>query len=239
VAHNEDQFLHSFSELASLLISEETIDSTLSRIGDLAVLGIHGCDAASVSIVEDQRVTSVAFSGPLAREGDDGQYAAGEGPCLTAIAERRTITLESFPNEARWPRFRDRVAELGIGSMLSIPLVIDGRVGALNLYSRMVGGFPDPDRSLAALFAAQAAVALANAEVHEHDTTLAKQLEEALTSRATIDQAKGILMEREGCDADEAFTILRRRSQRLNRKLRDVANEIVQSPRRRPVRRQR
>jgi AmiR/NasT family two-component response regulator len=48
-----------------------------------------------------------------------------------------------------------------------------------------------------------------------------------MESRAAIEQAKGILMARQHCTADDAFDILRRASQRENRKLRDIADEMV------------
>ena len=53
------------------------------------------------------------------------------------------------------------------------------------------------------------------------------QLRQALQSRDVIGQAKGILMERRGISADEAFDVLRRASQSLNIKLTTVAQTLV------------
>ena len=77
------------------------------------------------------------------------------------------------------------------------------------------------------MFAAQAAVVLANAEAYWASRALASQLEEALASRAVIEQAKGILMATQRCGPDAAFALLRSESQNTNRKVRDVAADYV------------
>ena len=119
-------------------------------------------------------------------------------------------------------------------STMSLPLVAhDQGLGALNLYSRTAGAFSDDDEQLGLVLAEQASVAVANAEVYWRTKELTDELEQALQSRDVIGQAKGILMAREGFNADQAFDVLRRASQRSNLKLREVAEEIVQSTERR------
>ena len=178
---------------------------------------------------EGEAVTAAVFTSDLAEQGDAAQYAAGEGPCLSALAERRAIAIDSFTDDARWPAFRLRAAGLGIGAVVSMPLVSDGLRGTLNLYSGTVGGFPLTERPNASLFAEQAAVAIANAQAFHVASQLVEQMQAALASRAVIEQAKGILMEREACDADQAFELLRSTSQRMNRKLREIAEDLVDS----------
>ena len=96
-------------------------------------------------------------------------------------------------------------------------------------YSEDANGFSEADHQSAELFAAQAAVMLANAQALDDARSLGEGLREAMASRAAIEQAKGILIAQSGVDADEAFDLLRRASQRENRKLRDVAADIVQA----------
>jgi hypothetical protein len=93
-------------------------------------------------------------------------------------------------------------------------------LGALNLHSKAANAFGEASRTVGLVFAAHAAVALSSA-IHD------EQMEDALQSRDVIGQAKGILMAREGVDAQEAFDMLRRASQRLNVKLRDVASGVI------------
>src|SRR5204862_3119905 len=101
-------------------------------------------------------------------------------------------------------------------------------IGALNIYCRQTGGFSETDEALGASFASYASVALANARVYWRTQRLAAQLEEALSTRGVIEQAKGILIARQGCSADQAFQVLVRLSQHRHVKLRDVAAELVQ-----------
>jgi hypothetical protein len=104
--------------------------------------------------------------------------------------------------------------------------VEDEPLGALNLYSRSVGTF-EHSEPVAVLFVTLAASILANAQTFWAGRALTEQLEEALLSRPAIEQAKGVLMREYGCNADQAFEILRQNSQAANRKVRDLAAEIV------------
>ena len=101
-------------------------------------------------------------------------------------------------------------------------------IAAINLYSREVNAFTDADMALAEEIAAVAAVAVTNATLYESAAELAAGLEQAMKSRATIEQAKGIIMATSRCPPDEAFSLLVKASQRENRKLREIAAEIVE-----------
>jgi GAF domain-containing protein len=130
----------------------------------------------------------------------------------------------------RWPAFAAAANDVGMRSFLASPLIAaDQAIGSLNLYSTSPDGFDELDDALVALFSAQASVALANARLYRSAQRLSDQLQEALDSRAVIEQAKGVLMAQHRVGPEEAFELLRDRSQRENRKLRDVAREVVQS----------
>ncbi len=109
-------------------------------------------------------------------------------------------------------------------------------IGALNLHSLSEHSFTDADQQIGRLFATQAAIGLQNAQTHEAAVTLAQQLQEALESRATIEQAKGVLIARQHCTSEEAFELLVERSQHENRKLRLVADDVVRAAQQRPRR---
>lgn len=111
---------------------------------------------------------------------------------------------------------------------MTLPLVAGGSViGALNIFADGTEGFTDQDIEVARSIASPAAVTLANGRAYRQAKRLAAQLEEAMTSRVVIEQAKGILMVTRRCDPDQAFEMLREVSQRSNRKLRDVAGDLV------------
>jgi GAF domain-containing protein len=138
------------------------------------------------------------------------------------------VRVDDFASHGRFPTFAAEALRLGINSSLSFPLVVhDTSIGALNIYGQHAKAFGDDSERLAVRFARQASATLANAEIHDRTVTLVTQLNEALLSRSVIDQARGILIARTGCTADDAIDTLKQRSQRENRKLRDIAAEIV------------
>jgi GAF domain-containing protein len=142
--------------------------------------------------------------------------------------------IESTATDARWPEFSRAAGAKGIKSTLSLPLMVeDEPVGALNLYSREEASFGDDEEQIGMAFASQAAVAMANAQAYWEAKEVADQLGEAMRSRAVIEQAKGILMAAQGCSPDQAFDLLVKASQRSNRKLREIAQDIVSDPQRR------
>lgn len=214
-----------FADIARALLAEGDVQHTLQKICDLAVETIDGCDHAGISFLKGRKVDTPAASDDVPRKVDAIQYEVGEGPCLDAIREHEVFQTGDLGHEARWSRFAARAQrETGITSMLCFRLFIEGdTLGALNLHSKAADAFGEESRTVGLVFAAHAAVALSTA-VHD------EQMEEALQSRDLIGQAKGILMAREGINADEAFDMLRRASQRLNVKLRDVAAGIVSRP---------
>ena len=132
--------------------------------------------------------------------------------------------------DSRWGRWGAAVQPLGLRSALSAALVAgDSALGAIKVYARAPSTYDARSEHLMTLFAAQAAILLANVQTHERAEQLSDGLTDALASRDVIGQAKGILMGRDGVDADAAFALLAAESQRENRKLRDVAQDLVRS----------
>ncbi len=136
--------------------------------------------------------------------------------------------IDDTLKDDRWGPFSEAASANGIRSTLSLPLVANHEgMGALNLYSRIPNAFSDEDVDVGSQFASQAAIVLANAQAYWDAHQLSQDLATAMKSRAAIEQAKGILMGAQRCNADEAFQILVRVSQRENRKLREVAEDLV------------
>ena len=116
-----------------------------------------------------------------------------------------------------------------------MPLPIQRNVtGALNFYASSVDAFSEETIELAEMFAAHAAIAVANAHLYETTAALAEQMKEAMANRAVIEQAKGIVMRDRGCTADEAFDALALLSQQSHTKLREVAQQLVDQVRNQP-----
>ena len=212
------------ADVARALLGQADVQQTLQKIVDLAVEMIEGCDYAGITFLKGGKGTTPAASDDVPRTVDVIQFETGEGPCLSAIREHEVFESPDLRLEDRWPIFAPRAnRETGVSSMLCFRLFVAGdTLGALNLYSKAVDAFDDHSRTVGLVFAAHAAIALSTA-IHE------EQMDEALQSRDLIGQAKGILMAREGVNADQAFDMLRRASQRLNIKLRDIAGQMVHS----------
>lgn len=212
-----------FAAVARTLAEDcNDLQSSLTRIVQLAVESLDACEFAGISMAEQGRITSPASSNEVPRRVDQIQSESGEGPCIDAIKEHEVFKTGDLTAEARWPQFSKRAnEETGVCSILAIRLFVEhDTMGALNLYSRVVDAFDDSDVALASVFAVHAAVAMSAARREEH-------LEQKAEGRDVIGQAKGILMARSGVSDDEAFAMLKAASQRLNLKLREVAQRIA------------
>jgi GAF domain-containing protein len=218
-----------FEQLGRITLADNTMESVLQRICDLAGQLLPGDVSASVSILADDKPETAAFSGDLSRRLDENQYGRGYGPCLEAIAAGRPLEVDDARTDGRWPDYLQVAQEMGSLSSLSVPLPLHQQQwgAGLNLYARQAHAFDDTSRELAGRFADYAAVAVANMHAYEGAVAYAQNLEAALESRAVIDQAKGILMERYKLTADQAFQALARLSMQTNVKVRDVAEHVV------------
>ena len=138
------------------------------------------------------------------------------------------MVIDDMTKEQRWPDYCRVVAALGIGSSLSIPLPFQSTtIGALNNYSRRTGAFGEADRTLAEEVASWIALAIGHADIAAQTSEELSHLRTATQSRAVIEQAKGILVERFKISEEMAFTMLARASQTTNVKLREIASELV------------
>jgi GAF domain-containing protein len=223
------QITDSVQELYDLLLlSEDTLQSTLERVAQLATATIDGCDAAGVTILENSKVSTAAATDEFTLKIDHDQYENREGPCLQALSTQEVVSVDDIASDPRWPRFAEAATTDGLGAVLSMPLSVrDQPIGALNLYSKTPHSFGQNSQPLGKLFASQASVAISNARVYASAVRLAEQLKEAIKTREVIGEAKGILMGLEGVSEDEAFAMLRSVSQNQNVKLREVAQKIV------------
>jgi transcriptional regulator with GAF, ATPase, and Fis domain len=216
-----------FSETAQILFSAGSVVDTLASVVDLAVATIEGCDYAGLFLIESGVVNTPVHTDPIVVEVDGLQHLTGEGPCLDAIAQQLMVYTEDLGSEQRWSDFGRQATSIGIRSVLALPLADENRRGALNLYARYPSAFGVVDRGKAVILTSLATLALSAAHLHENEERRAENLHLALRTRELIGQAEGILMQRERITADQAFDILRRASQHLNRKLREVAQDLV------------
>jgi GAF domain-containing protein len=214
--------------LGSLALREHSMESVLQTVVELAKQVLPGNPESSITLLVNGRPSTTSSTGQLAVDLDESQYDHGYGPCLESARTGQLIEIDDTSTEQRWPDYCRVAAEHGNASSLSVALTVSERVaGALNTYARVPHAFDADARAAALRFAPYASVAVANMLAYQDAREMAGNLQVALESRAVIDQAKGILMERHRLTADQAFQALAQVSMRTNRKVRDVAEQLV------------
>lgn len=226
----EYDFPELLGSLHSLALSVDEVHTFLEEVAGLAASLVEPPASCGITTHYDGRAITAATSDPRASLIDEEQYGAGDGPCLTAMQTGDLVQVPDLAHEDRWPVFIEAAKEHGVRCILALPLVVRGeRRGALNIYGfERPDDFNDDEIARARVFATQAATALALTLRHLEQDQHASQLEDALQSRSVIDQAIGVLMGQQKCNSEEAFALLRKHSQNNNRRLRDVARELIE-----------
>jgi len=214
--------------LSGMTLCDHALEPLLRTVVELSKSALPGACEASISLVAGEGPSTLVFTGRLAIDCDHHQYEHGEGPCLHAAKTGELVQIDDMQAETRWHDYVREAAERGAGSSLSTPLLGGEPLsGALNVYARQPHAFHERSRAVAMRLAPYAAVTIAHMSACQAARDTADNLEAALRSRAVIDQAKGILMERHKLSADRAFEVLAQASMRTNTKLRDVADRLV------------
>jgi transcriptional regulator with GAF, ATPase, and Fis domain len=198
------------------------INTILQSVTTTAVELIAGADCADVLLISGPDMfRSMAATSQLAIDIDGMQQRFRQGPCLDAAVGHSVVLCNDLAHDPRWPDFTKAAMSAGVHALLSFQLFThNGRMGALNLF----GLRPDVFTAEAEALGAMLATHIANAFIAD-DKEL--QFKSALNSRDTIGQAKGMIMERFGVDAVQAFQLLTKLSQQSNIRVAEVAAEIV------------
>jgi GAF domain-containing protein len=216
--------------LASVVHADRELADVLTEITGIARRAMPSIEAASVTLIRGDKPFTAGFDGQMALDADELQYERGYGPCMDAARAGQMLLVDDMRNEQRWPDYAHDAAAHGVLSSLSVPLPFQGAtIGALNTYAGRPQFLDDNDVEIAEEVAAWVGVAVGNAEAAARTMEDPNHLRTAMMSRAVIEQAKGILMERHKIKGDEAYTILTHTSQRTNTMLRDVADELVRT----------
>ncbi len=220
------------SSLFSVLLPDTPMTDLLDRVIELAARTVGNCTFAGITVGQDGKMETPVYTDVRSPRVDQIQYDAGTGPCVDAFRTGEVLEIRDTATEERWRQFCDAALDEHIRSTLSVPLDVSGNrtevLGALNLYSEIPDAFDDGARASSQAFAQQAAIVMANARAYWGAKDLSDQLQHAMESRATIEQAKGVLIGQSRISPEEAFNLLVRASQRENRKLREIAAEVVE-----------
>jgi transcriptional regulator with GAF, ATPase, and Fis domain len=224
--------VETLTKLGSIVVDEQPVSAVLQQVADLAAVSIPAADEASVTMVRGSQLDSVAFSGRLGVALDERQYPPGFGPSLRVVRTGRAVSIDDTSHSQRFPGFAYQAHRNGITRVLSLRL--RGRqefAGVLTIYGSGSTGFDLATRNTAQAFADHAAPITLNCLIHALALAETVQLRQALSSRAVIEQAKGIVMRELLCGPDDAFAFLSEASAYTGRKVRDIAAELVRSTR--------
>ena len=225
-----DELAGVFARMSGLLLSEDTVATSLDLLGALAHETVAGSCGAGVSLIEGGRRTSAGSTDERVREADGLQYELDEGPCLTATATRELVAIEDLEHERRWPRWTAAVRPLGLRASLSTPLVAgNDTLGAIKVYADHPRAFDSRSTQLLVLFSAQASLLVANVQTAERARRLSDGMRQAMRSRDLVGMAKGVLMGRHGIDEDASLRMLMGRSQQKGVALVEAARTVVDS----------
>jgi GAF domain-containing protein len=198
-------------------------DTVIAELAEHAAVEIPGAQYAGVTVTRNAKhidTPAATHKWPILL--DEIQQRHREGPCLTAAWEERTIHVPDLETDGRFPLYRrDALEQTPIRSIMAFQMFIAGEtMGALNVYAEQPNVFDQTSRDIGLVFAAHSSVAWNAARRDE-------QFKRALASRDVIGQAKGMVMERYGVDAVQAFEVLRKLSQDSNVPLVQVATELI------------
>ena len=208
----------------TMRIPDGNTDLVIAQIcGEAARIVPPARHAGVILVGADRQLKTIFATGPVPRQLDELQMRLDTGPCLTTARKQIVVRMHDIAADTRWATFREAAASCGVASMLCVPMFVDDHLlGTLSLYGEQPDVFRDGAEPAARMLATLCAVVLADDRKRE-------RMERALANRDVIGQAKGILMHRHGLRADEAFAMLRARSQRTNSKLMAVAERVVET----------
>ena len=227
----EDRLLDAVHEFTQTILNPFDREDLLDRLMDRVTATLKAAGAGIMLEDRDGELEFAAASNSTARQVERLQDRAGTGACHEAFHTNQLVVVADLRDDDRWPPYTRRAVDLGLLSVIGVPLRAWGRtIGVLNVYRDRAGEWTDEDVEACEILGAMGAAYILNATQLLAQHEVAENLQSALVSRGIIERAKGILMERKGIDAEAAFKTLRQASMDSNRKLRDIAQEIVSRP---------
>jgi GAF domain-containing protein len=223
-----ERLVNTLQLLAEVLQDERTLGAALARIAEAATVSVPRCSAASIAISVQGRPATAAMSARVALELDMAQYDADDGPCLTSFRTMSTLRLDLTELTEAFPHVAASAARLGVRGVLSVPATWGSElVGTLNLYSRG-GPFDETAESIAAVLAAQVAIAISRSPEFAATRAVVEQAQRDADDQADVNLATGLLMINEACTAEQAEGLLQRAARTDERSIVEIAQRIIE-----------
>jgi GAF domain-containing protein len=227
---NPDRLLGSLERFAATLTAGYGVGDVLHDL-TWEMTDVLDLTGAGVTLVHDgkQRFVTAAVEAiaRLERVQEDHQL----GPCIDAVTSAQPMTVADLADSdtsRRWPEYSSAARKAGVRAVAGIPMVADGSpVGAVNLYAKEPRIWPAEDLRVASVFANIATGYLVHASAVQQHQRTTEQLQQALSTRVIIEQAKGVVATQRETDVDEAFLLLRRYARDHNTRIHDVARAVI------------
>jgi len=228
VANREELLADTFVQLADTLVDDFDIIELLTMLSGRCV-ELLDASATGILLADVHRsLHVVAASSEAVNLLELFQIQNEEGPCLDAFRTGKAVVHGNLGDASPWPAFGRKAIEAGLPSVHAFPMrVRDTVLGTLNLFMAEAGPLGDADVTVAQALAHAATIALLQDRAASDANRLSAQLQGALNSRVSIEQAKGAIAERADVGMDEAFARLRSYARDHNAKLTDVAEAVV------------
>jgi GAF domain-containing protein len=218
-----------FVSLADTLVADYDVIDLLYNLS-IACVELLAVDTAGIMVTDRKgALHTVASSHERTELLELFQLQNNEGPCLDTFRQGQPVTcLDLDRARGRWPTFSAHAHDRGYRSVHTRPMrVRDTVIGALNLFGDQTGAVPETDLLTAQAFADIATISIIKDRTTDTLSQLVEQLQTALDSRVTIEQAKGMLAERLGIEVDEAFSLLRSHARSHGERLTEVAHKFL------------
>ena len=225
----EAMLARTFVELADTLVADFDVVELLTLLADRCV-DVFDVDAAGLMLVApDGDLRVMASSSEAMRVLELFELQTQEGPCLDCYRTGQPVVNQDLAIvDGRWPRFAAEALAAGFRSVHALPMRLRGAViGALNLFHIGPGAMLQADIESAQALADVATIAILQHRATLEAQILNEQLNHALNSRIVIEQAKGMVAQREGLDMEQAFATLRTHARNHNLRLADVARDVI------------
>jgi GAF domain-containing protein len=230
--HDADNGVTALQRLSRIKFTEHSMQSALQEVADIAKEAIPGASDVSVTVVTRDEADTVVWTGDRAVDADESQYQQGYGPCLATARRGQLHHIDDAAKDDRWGDYAVMAKTMGVLSSVSVPMLVQEEPqvsAALNVYASRPHAFDAEALRVAVEVAGAAEAILANMRAHDSSRALVQHLVHAMGTRALIEQAKGVVMRTRGCSDGEAFAELVTVSQRSNRSLREVAQDLLTS----------
>ena len=225
----EQQVAQALIEAADTLVDDFDVIDFLHTLAERCVQ-LLDVDAAGLMLADQRgQLHATAASSESARLLELFELQGDAGPCVDAYRTgTAVVNADLHANQERWPRFAEAAQDRGFIAVHALPLRLRSTViGALNLFCASPGELSDEDVRTGQALADVATIGILAQRNLQQAELLSAQLQQALSSRVTIEQAKGVLSERRGITVDEAFDVLRKHARSHNLRLSDLAKEVA------------